>query len=405
MSFLRPLSRHFKWPAWLCLVMSINGLRGISAEEIPAIEPQVKAVADGLAEWKKSFNSLWIVAAGFDRNELSKQSELFPHDATLDGVSWGHRTSFWYQDPYTLHFSHDWLQAGKTVTRSTGAANRFRYWIATSEDGDAESFTYVHSEPLLRLATPTLHELNEHPLQNACRLAALRGLWWSPGCQWLSERLSNIYGIRYIGMEDVDGHACIVLTNRDEGVGESGMSVNQTWHFDPLKQFLPRRFVITQMSMMGESQDFVQTWQATEFKQVGAATWFPSQGFVERQYKTSSQIEPGKAFYEWVVLELELDKPMPVTLMQPPKITGSPTSFDESLLDHAAFEIPRVETVEMEVQETLKQFRERLQQERREQLGKDSLALLLVIIVLGAVFMSVYAGYRRLSGSDLRSSV
>lgn len=380
-------------------------LLGTRQVEQPQVDAQVLEVAEGLRAWEQSFENLWLVTVGFDRTSKADKSNESSAEAEVDEGDWEQRTSFWYHDPFTLGFQHDWLVQGKSEYRVKGAAEGFRYWLAASEDGNPEVFSRRQSQPLQFLASPAVHALHPHPLQSQCRIAALRGLWWSPGCQWLGDKLPEVYGIHFVGTELVDGRPCLVLSTGLHSKDRMEDGVQMTWYFDPELQYLPRRFKRTEISQTGEQEDFDQVWQVTEFRKTDEGIWFPGKGFIRRRYRSEGHKDQADLLFEWTVLEVQLNKQKPAELMQPPPETGN-ESTDENQIGAQGDILVADELQPSGVwsSESGRQFADGLREQQKRQTAKDAFSLLLILTVTGAAVITMYLGYQKLVTGSHQSS-
>ncbi|MCA9036085.1 MAG: hypothetical protein KDA91_13205 [Planctomycetaceae bacterium] len=378
-----------------------------------SVDPEVAEVAKGLMTWRRQFESVLVDSCTAMDDDIAKARSLSP-DFELSDQSWGQLSTFWYQDQFSLAIRYEQRESGKTIYRVCAAVSDFQYWQASTDTDFPDRFSVINRGSLLQPATPALHQFMDHPLQALCRTAALRGLWWSPGSQWISERLEQLPGLRFAGREAIGEHQCIVLTDSLHASDNIAPSFGQTWYCDPQIQYLPRRFVIQDVSSM-TSLAFLQTWEATEFQRTEEGIWFPKAGFVSR---TTEGLNDNRPRLQWVITRLAFDEPVPDGMLVPPTVKDRDSSDYDPEAEESQGAINVFAPLELNdgqdpadavffpSEEELEfgsiAYRTRVERNQRTQVFKDIGSILLLLFVLGAVTFSLLAAYRQLSGSTNR---
>lgn len=308
-------------------LFAMTGLRGsLISDERPQVT--LSEVIEGLLTWQRNATSLRVEVNTLDREDMKLIDSSFPLDASLVAGEWGLHTTLWSEQPFRFWFRHENVMQGAVEARQVGAVDGFQYWIGHSSGGsmgdeNVVPLTHLEVLSLHPMATPMHYVLWSHPMRDYCRIPALKGLWHEGRCCWVGDWLGENGTARVIGSELVDGVLCVVVKALYQEPGTVGNEVSEQWWFDPAVQYLPRRYVRTgpAVNVFGEMRSLPIIWKVDEFRKIRDNFWFPQTGTYTREYIRGRTGRLTTQSFEWIVLDVTLDQPIPVERLLPPEPT------------------------------------------------------------------------------------
>jgi hypothetical protein len=279
------------------LFSGVMAMRSATAQEVPSLE-------DILAEqdkWLAQFASIRVRWRDWHRVDVMEYHPTVPRDATLENSPMYSQHEFCWADTGCL--SHDTIHmtGGKPDSRNVYGIKGMTGWASDSEAG-GKIDEWVH----VKILQPD----SSRPLSTNLSMNALMSLWNCKSGVWWVQRLRTTPGAAVKGMEDVDGHPCVLV---EMSWAEQGTQSTEMFWFDASVNYLPRRRRI--IGSIGEMK-WDKVWTADRFREVSPGFHFQDHGF----YHLDKIPLPG---FEWQIESVEFNPDFPVNQFDPRVSAGS----------------------------------------------------------------------------------
>ena len=283
----------------LSLFSLLGLLAPVHADDEPL--PTVGEVRAGTAEWQSQFATIHVKSRSTNIGDVLEGVPELEGDPTI-GERYYHTRDFRFSDELLTLQATVAYRDGKVSSRSMTGYGTGVGWVANTIRGaeDQSKFNLMHVGP----------PAETHPLRTFESYEEFLPLWDGSGL-WLSERLEKAdFSVKR--RDEVDGHDCILVEFvKTQELGYK--TVEKLW-LDPQSGWLPRRMERLFANPESPTPGTPMTWSAIELLQYGDAFWFPTKGTM-----TSS---PQHSPFEWEIMELSLNEPMPRSLFVPLKQPG-----------------------------------------------------------------------------------
>lgn len=328
------------------VVFGADHLRADELEEPAALSRVIR----GLIRWQESFGSIRLLSHDFCREVVRSRNPAFPDDAQLDGLTWGTRTTLWYENSFRIRYSQEELNGESVEARRLRAVDGFRIWLTTSSQGDPNQYSRIDVHPLQSQASPQMVSANEHPLRSQFLMLALKGLWQENQCCWLGDRLQQNSRVEYLGPELVEDHPCEMVRTSERISNLSAVgSYQEIWWLDPELQYLPRKYVRLDpyYNSAAEIRNLTSVWLVSEFQTAKSDNSadrpivVPLSGTYQREYLRGRSRNLIREFYEWKITEVTVPHSIPDAILEPPAPTPLTIVYNnEFALDPGPSPIP-----------------------------------------------------------------